>query len=302
MADHQGTIRDLVDETGVQRKHVEFDSFGNVLSETHMGGGGPGYGWVVDQTFYFTGRLLDQHTGLQNNLHRWYDPMVGRWASEDPIGFAARDANIYRYVANMTTMAVDPNGLKVYWGVRDLDGVPIGNHGFIVIVPDDPSAFANDPNMVGLYDGKTGTTLGGHKSNTDCLVGIRNQKADIASVREHNDRDRYSKRANSDKYKSGWSYEEHEVKPPSGMSDTDFIRQLIDASENYNTHSPPAYTLPNANCHTWVNTLLKSAGVPESARNAAGEFGGIDWGEEDLIDESLFGPRQRVVPRRIPSP
>jgi RHS repeat-associated protein len=46
------------------------------------------------------------------NFNRWYDATLGRWISEDPIGFAASDANLYRYVANSTTNLVDPNGLQ----------------------------------------------------------------------------------------------------------------------------------------------------------------------------------------------
>jgi hypothetical protein len=44
-------------------------------------------------------------------MHRWYDPGTGRWISEDPIGFAAGDANLYRYVGNGGTGARDPSGL-----------------------------------------------------------------------------------------------------------------------------------------------------------------------------------------------
>jgi hypothetical protein len=44
-------------------------------------------------------------------MHRWYDPETGRWISEDPIGFAAGDANLYRYVGNGVTGATDPSGL-----------------------------------------------------------------------------------------------------------------------------------------------------------------------------------------------
>ena len=36
---------------------------------------------------------------------------MGRWLSQDPIGFAAGDANLYRYVGNGATNAVDPTGL-----------------------------------------------------------------------------------------------------------------------------------------------------------------------------------------------
>lgn len=41
-----------------------------------------------------------------------YDPSVGRFVSQDPIGFDAGDSNLYRYVDNSPTNAVDPSGLK----------------------------------------------------------------------------------------------------------------------------------------------------------------------------------------------
>ncbi len=56
--------------------------------------------------------MFDPASGLQNNLNRWYDPEVGRWISEDPIGFAAGDANLYRYVSNSPTNYTDPDGLQ----------------------------------------------------------------------------------------------------------------------------------------------------------------------------------------------
>lgn len=40
-----------------------------------------------------------------------YDPSVGRWLSEDPIGFEGGDANLERYVGNNPTNATDPTGL-----------------------------------------------------------------------------------------------------------------------------------------------------------------------------------------------
>jgi hypothetical protein len=40
-----------------------------------------------------------------------YDPRVGRWLSQDPIGFAGGDANLYRYVGNNPTDAIDTTGL-----------------------------------------------------------------------------------------------------------------------------------------------------------------------------------------------
>lgn len=115
LTDHLGSVRDVVGSNGARRIHKNFDSFGNVLGESHYNSSGTlvtsGAGYV-DTAFGFTGRLLDDETGLQNNLHRWYDASVGRWLSEDPIGFAAGDPNLYRYVGNMPAMYVDPSGLE----------------------------------------------------------------------------------------------------------------------------------------------------------------------------------------------
>lgn len=82
--------------------HLVYDSYGNLKSQTG----------AVDCLFGYTGRAFDEATGLQNNLNRWYDSKVGRWVSEDPIGFDGLDANLYRYVGNGVTYAVDSTGLK----------------------------------------------------------------------------------------------------------------------------------------------------------------------------------------------
>ena len=125
LTDHQGTVRQLAfydagsGDTTIQR-YWEYDSFGNVTSETAA---------AVDHLFGYTGRAFDDETGLQNNLHRWFDPVTGRWASEDPIGFAAGDANLYRYVGNFSTGAIDPRG-ELWW----LLIIPLA--GTIALIPD----------------------------------------------------------------------------------------------------------------------------------------------------------------------
>jgi uncharacterized protein RhaS with RHS repeats len=43
---------------------------------------------------------------------RFYDPMIGRFLSEDPIGFSSGDVNLYRYVANNPINLIDPLGLE----------------------------------------------------------------------------------------------------------------------------------------------------------------------------------------------
>jgi hypothetical protein len=41
-----------------------------------------------------------------------FDPTIGRWFQEDPKGFAAGDPNLFRYVHNSPTNAIDASGLE----------------------------------------------------------------------------------------------------------------------------------------------------------------------------------------------
>ncbi len=45
-----------------------------------------------------------------------YDPTVGRFITEDPIGFDGGDTNLYRYVGSSPTNATDPTGEADYRG------------------------------------------------------------------------------------------------------------------------------------------------------------------------------------------
>ncbi len=59
-------------------------------------------------------RLSSKAASTPNESHfepaRWYDPTVGRWLTEDVVGFAA-DCNLYRYVGNSPEQfpAADPS-------------------------------------------------------------------------------------------------------------------------------------------------------------------------------------------------
>lgn len=41
-----------------------------------------------------------------------FQPTLGRWMQEDPIGFAGRDQNLYRFEGNQETGSLDPLGLQ----------------------------------------------------------------------------------------------------------------------------------------------------------------------------------------------
>jgi len=90
--------------------HLVYSAFGQVLDETP---GGP------QLPFAFTGRELDRETDLYYYRARYYDAAVGKFISDDPIGFRAGDANLSRYVGNAATTATDPTGLLVWpWDER----------------------------------------------------------------------------------------------------------------------------------------------------------------------------------------
>ena len=116
LVDHLGSVRDLVANAGVIREHVVYDSFGNRLVEQDYDLSGnaisSSHAEAVDSLFGYTGRDWDKDAGLQYNRARWYDPATGRWLSQDPIGFEAGDANLYRYVGNQPTVRIDPTGLQ----------------------------------------------------------------------------------------------------------------------------------------------------------------------------------------------
>ncbi len=59
----------------------------------------------------FTGRWLDNTTGLYYYRARWYDAEDGRFVSRDPLQVEGGDINLYRYVKNSTVKNNDPMGL-----------------------------------------------------------------------------------------------------------------------------------------------------------------------------------------------
>ena len=107
LTNHLNTVRDIAKydsqtDTTIVVNHLVYDAFGRVTSETNP---------AVDSLLLFTARPFDQDSQLQNNLNRWYDASVGRWLSEDPIGFAGGDGNLYCYLGNGPVRQMDPNGL-----------------------------------------------------------------------------------------------------------------------------------------------------------------------------------------------
>ncbi len=106
-SDHLGSPRTISDDSGNVLKAIEYDSFGNVISDTNP---------ALEIPFGFAGGLHDKDTNLIRFGYRDFDPKTGRWTARDPIGFAGGDTNLYGYVASDPVNFVDPNGLELQYG------------------------------------------------------------------------------------------------------------------------------------------------------------------------------------------
>lgn len=67
-------------------------------------------GSAIVQPWRLPGQYADPETGLHYNLHRYYDPQIGRYITSDPIGLAG-GINTYLYANASPTLYYDAYGL-----------------------------------------------------------------------------------------------------------------------------------------------------------------------------------------------
>jgi RHS repeat-associated protein len=101
LVDHLGSVRDVVDNSGTVRNHISYDSFGNITAQTDSS---------VVFRYGYTGREFDKESGQYYYRSRYFDPTVGKFISEDLIGFGGGDSNLNRYVRNRPTGLTDSRG------------------------------------------------------------------------------------------------------------------------------------------------------------------------------------------------
>ncbi len=101
-ADHEGSVTQVTDAAGFVVNSYEYDAYGRIESSIEG----------IANPFTYTGREQDPESGLYYYRARYYDPEIGRFLNEDPLGFTAGDANLYRYVFNNPVNLTDPDGMQ----------------------------------------------------------------------------------------------------------------------------------------------------------------------------------------------
>ena len=100
--DHRGLPQALISPEGETAWCGEYDEWGNQLNEEN-----PHH---LYQPYRLPGQQYDEESGLYYNRHRYYDPLQGRYITQDPIGLKG-GINLYTYPL-APIRYTDPLGLE----------------------------------------------------------------------------------------------------------------------------------------------------------------------------------------------
>jgi RHS repeat-associated protein len=110
LQDANFNVTALVNTSGAVVERYTYDPFGH--SEVRNASwvvqtGGSAYAWV----YQFQGLRRETAAEYDYARNRIYSPALMRFVSTDPLGFAAGDMNLYRFVGNAPSGRLDPSGL-----------------------------------------------------------------------------------------------------------------------------------------------------------------------------------------------
>lgn len=112
------SVEAITNGAGVVVERYSYDAYGRASVFTASGVPIPPSAWgtphsVIFNPWMFTGRQLDEETGLHFYRARYFDPKQGRFITRDPIGNwgdKANAGNAYSYVGNNPQRFTDPSG------------------------------------------------------------------------------------------------------------------------------------------------------------------------------------------------
>ncbi len=110
--DGLGTIVGMTDSSGNEVNGYVYDPFGQIVSQKEQSG--------LNTPWKFAGGYLDSSTNLYKFGTRYYDPSLGRWTQQDPVGGSLGDlnsANRYTYANDDPVNVVDPSGRDCFLNI-----------------------------------------------------------------------------------------------------------------------------------------------------------------------------------------
>ncbi len=108
LTDHQGNVRVVADEDGTVEETNHYYPFGALLGESAENN---------KQRYKYNGKELDRLLSLDwyDYGARWYDPVLARWHSVDPLADKYPDVSPYVYCNNNAVNKIDPDGKDDYY-------------------------------------------------------------------------------------------------------------------------------------------------------------------------------------------
>ena len=99
---HRGDTIALTDASGNVMDSYAYDEYGKLIENTG----------TTENPFKFVGRygVMDEGDNIYFMRARFYDAEVGRFLSEDPLGFGGGDWNLYAYVGGNPVCFIDSTG------------------------------------------------------------------------------------------------------------------------------------------------------------------------------------------------
>lgn len=227
LTDQLGSVIRQINEAGQTQGMTSYSPYGEASTS----------GDDLGNSTEYTGRENDG-TGLYFYRARYYDPVLKRWVSEDPIGVTG-GVNRYAYVNGNPASAIDPTGLltsMVCRPVKDWKAALLGaKHCFVVVW---------------------------HWDTTNCgkKIKVIDAQYSLAGGKSPLPQNSFDKETYLDDYHSFYhGGDAWNIAPPPGMTQEQFDNAVMNSGDNYSL--PQDYDAkwgPNSN--TAADNIIEGAG------------------------------------------